>query len=539
MKNFKKLLILLVFSLLGSIILVGCAGSGDGDSGGNKGNEGNDSDSAEGSEGGDLIIANTSDIVTLDPAGQNDQPSANVQENIFEKLVKLNADMEVEPNLATEWEAVEDNVWEFKLRDDVKFHDGSDFNAEVVKANIERILDEKVGSPKGFLYTMVTEVKVVDDHTVQFVTEYPFAPLPSHLAHSGGGMVSLDVIKEDYEAMEDGKEPGTVINEKPIGTGYFKFEEWKPGQEVKIVRNDDYWGDKVKLDSVTFKVINEDQTRIADLITGNIHIADPVSPSDVDQVENTDGLSVPRQSSVSLSYIGFNMEKEPFDDPKVRQAINMAIDKSQIIDGIYDGVGIPAIGPLAPPVFGYDDSVDGLEYDPEKAKELLKEAGYEDGFKTTLWTNDSREREDAAVNVQSQLKEFGIEVDVQVLEWGAYLEKTAAGEHDMFVLGWSTVTGDADYGLYALFHSDNIGDPGNRTFTKDAELDKLLDDARKNPDPEERKALYKEIQEKLAEVAPMLYLHHSEFLLGVSDKVKGLEQLPTQTLVLQNVTLEE
>ena len=539
LKNFKKLLILLVFSLLGSIILVGCAGSGDGDSGGNKGNEGNDSDSAEGSEGGDLIIANTSDIVTLDPAGQNDQPSANVQENIFEKLVKLNADMEVEPNLATEWEAVEDNVWEFKLRDDVKFHDGSDFNAEVVKANIERILDEKVGSPKGFLYTMVTEVKVVDDHTVQFVTEYPFAPLPSHLAHSGGGMVSLDVIKEDYEAMEDGKEPGTVINEKPIGTGYFKFEEWKPGQEVKIVRNDDYWGDKVKLDSVTFKVINEDQTRIADLITGNIHIADPVSPSDVDQVENTDGLSVPRQSSVSLSYIGFNMEKEPFDDPKVRQAINMAIDKSQIIDGIYDGVGIPAIGPLAPPVFGYDDSVDGLEYDPEKAKELLKEAGYEDGFKTTLWTNDSREREDAAVNVQSQLKEFGIEVDVQVLEWGAYLEKTAAGEHDMFVLGWSTVTGDADYGLYALFHSDNIGDPGNRTFTKDAELDKLLDDARKNPDPEERKALYKEIQEKLAEVAPMLYLHHSEFLLGVSDKVKGLEQLPTQTLVLQNVTLEE
>ena len=525
--------ILFVTILLG-FVLAACASEPD---------ESSDGDGDAGEEtkasSDDLIIATSADAVSLDPAGSNDVPSSQVQANIFETLVKQNEEMELEPELATEWEAVEDNVWEFKLREDVKFHDGTDFNAEVVKANIERIIDEKVGSPRGFLYEMVEEIEVVDDYTVRFITEYPFAPLPAHLAHNGGAMVSLKVIEEDYKAIENGEEPGSVVNENPIGTGYFTFDEWKADKHIKLTKNEDYWGEEAKLNSVTFKVVGEDQTRIAELLTGDSHMADPVSPSDVEQVDNEEGLFVNRQGSTSLSYIGFNVEKEPFNDPKVRQAINMAIDKEQIIEGIYDGNGIPANGPLAPDVFGYDESVPGFEYDLEKAKELLKEAGYEDGFKTTLWTNDNRERMDTATNVQAQLKEIGIDVEVEILEWGAYLDKTANGEHDMYVLGWSIVTGDADYGLYPLFHSSNVGNPGNRSFIKDPELDKLLDDARQNPDPEERVKLYREIQEMLYDLAPMLYIHHQEYLVGVNENVKGLVQLPTGIFELQNVTIEE
>ncbi len=531
-KSKKSLLTFLTVVMSLSLVLAACAGDGSSDSS-------DSGDDAAAKQGGDLIIAESADIVSLDPAGSNDVPSSKVQENIFERLLIQDKDMELQPNLATEWEAVEDDVWEFKLRDDVKFHDGSDFNAEVVKANIERIMDEKVASPRGFLYTMIKDIEVVDDYTVRFTTDFPFAPLPAHLAHSGGAMISLDVIEEDYAAIEEGKEPGTVVNEKPIGTGFFKFEEWNPGESLKLVNNEDYWGEKALLDTVTFKVVEEDLTRVAELETGDTHIADPLSPSDVAQIEGVDGLSVVQTPSVSLSYIGFNMEKEPFDDPKVRQALNMAIDKSQIIDGIYDGIGLPATGPLAPDVFGYDESVKGLEYDPEKAKELLKEAGYEDGFKTTIWTNDTRERVDAATNIQAQLKDYNIDVKIEQLEWGAYLEQTANGEHDMFVLGWSVVTGDADYGLYPLFHSSNIGDPGNRTFTKDENLDKLLDAAREESDEAKRLELYSEIQEELNEIAPMLYLHHQEYLLGVSDKVKGLEVLPTDMLQLQKVYIEE
>lgn len=541
MKLSRKSIYLLAIALFFSLMLAACAGDPEEEES-TDANETEETEETEGTEegkGGDLVIANSSDAVSLDPAGSNDVPSSDVQENLYESLTKQDENMDVQPSLATEWEAVEDDVWEFTLREGVKFHDGSDFNADVVVANIERILDPDVGSPRQFLYEMVTDVEAIDEYTVQFTTEYPFAPLPAHLAHSGGGMVSLDLIEEDYAAMEDGKDPGSVINENPVGTGYFKFDEWAPGEYIRLVRNDDYWDDPALLDSVTFKVVSEDGTRIAEITTGDSHISNPVSPSDVDQVNETDGTSVHQQGSVSLSYIGFNMEKEPFDDERVRQAVSMAIDKEQILEGIYDGFGVPAIGPIPPDVFGFDDSVSGLDYDIEKAKELLAEAGYEDGFSTTLWTNDSRERVDTAVNVQSQLKEIGIDVKVEELEWGAYLEQTANGEHDMFVLGWSTATGDADYATYALFHSNNLGDPGNRTFTKNDELDELLDKGRETPGEEERLEIYKEAQELLVDIAPMLYIHHQEYLLGVRDEVKGLEQLPTQILLLKDVYIEE
>lgn len=535
MKKTAKSLFLLAVALLFSMLLAACASEpdegGTGSDGANEGAEG-------GSEGGDLVIATAADIVSLDPAGSNDQPSSNVQANIFETLVTYDQNMELQPGLAEEWEAVEDNVWEFKLREGVTFHDGSEFNAEVVKANIERILDPEVASPRAFLYEMVTEVEVVDDYTVRFVTEYPFSPLPAHLAHNGGGMVSLEQIEADYAAMEEGEEPGSVINENPVGTGFFKFEEWQSGQHVRLVKNEDYWGEPAKLDSVTFKVVGEDLTRVAELETGDSHVSDPLSPSDVAQIEATEGVNVQQQVSTSLSYVGFNADKEPFDDPKVRQAITMAIDKDQIIEGIYDGIGTPAVGPLAPNVFGYDENVTGIEYDPERAKELLAEAGYEDGFSTTIWTNDQRERIDMATNIQSQLKEIGIDAEIEVLEWGAYLEQTANGEHDMFMLGWSTVTGDADYGLYALFHSSMEGEPGNRTFLDDPEIDELLDEARQESDEAKRQELYSEVQEKLVELAPMLYIHHQDYLLGVRDEVKGLVQDPTGIIRLHETTLE-
>jgi peptide/nickel transport system substrate-binding protein len=548
----KKAVLLLAFALVLSVFLAACAsepeedgGTDDADTGEETTDEGEDAgagdDAAEGGDGqgGDLIIANTSDIVSMDPAGSNDVPSSNVQENVFERLTTQDMDMEVQPGLAESWDQVEDSVWEFKLREGVTFHDGSEFNAEVVKANIDRVMDPEVASPRAFLYEMVEEVEVVDDYTVRFHTEYPFAPLPAHLAHSGGGMVALEQIEADYEAMENGEEPGSVINDNPIGTGYFEFDEWEPGEYVRLVRNENYWDDNALLDSVTFKVVSEDLTRVAEVTTGDSHIGDPLSPSDVAQIEGTDGVSVLRQPSVSLSYIGFNVEKEPFDDPLVRQAINMAIDKDQIIEGIYDGVGIPAIGPIPPDVFGYDDSVSGLEYDLEEAQSMLAEAGYEDGFSTTIWTNDSRERIDAATNVQAQLGEIGIDVEVEVLEWGAYLEQTANGEHDMFVLGWSTVTGDADYALYSLFHSSMFGDPGNRSFIANDELDELLDAGRREGDPDARQEIYSEVQELLAELAPMLYLHHQEYLFSVRDEVQGLEVLPTQILQLKDVYIEE
>ncbi|UNK18832.1 glutathione ABC transporter substrate-binding protein [Paenibacillus sp. N3/727] len=545
-----------VFPFLVIVIMLfvsACSGnSGSSGSGENKppeGNSGNTTPPETGNkykeegktaEGGakDLVVAWLSDPPSMDPHMSTDQQTSVMTTHIYDTLLKHDKDLKIQPSLAESWKAVDDVTWEFKLRQGIKFIDGSVFNAEVVKANIDRMLDPKVASPRAGLVDMVKEVKVIDENTVQFVTAYPFSPLLAHLAHPGVGMVSAEGIKQDYEKVNAGEKAGAYLAQNPAGTGTFKLDNWNPGQEVKLVRNDDHWGEKAKVDSVTFKVVSEDGTRIAELETGYAHVIDPVSPSSISRVEGLDGASLNRQASLSLSYIGFNMQKKPFDDVRVRQALSMAINKDEIISGIYEGTGIPAVGPLAPNVNGYDASVKPIEHNMEKAKELMKEAGLEKGFSTTIWTNDNPERIKIAEYVQSKLKELNVEVKIEVMEWGAYLAQTAEGKHDMFVLGWSTVTADADYGLYLVFHSANVGEPGNRTFTKDAELDRLLDEGRKENDPAKRLALYQQAQEKLVELAPMLYIHHQEYLDGVSDKVKGYWRHPNGIMQFHGVSIE-
>src|SRR5699024_7943887 len=275
---------------------------------------------------------------------------------------------------------------------------------------------------------------VVDDYTVRLNLEYAYAPLLANLAHAGTAIMSPKTIEEDYAQLasdadnENNDEPAQegaadgYINQNPAGTGPFEFKEWVPGDRVVLERYDDYWGEPAKLDSVEFKVVSEQSSRVAELETGSSHIADLIGPNNISRVQGmaeADALTVP---SVSLNYIGINVEKEPFDDVRVRQAVSMAVNKEEIIEGVYEGVGIPAIGPLAPVVFGFDEDVSGLDYDVEKAKELLAEAGYEDGFTTTIWSDDNEERMDTAIAVQSQLDEIGIDVEIEEMEWGAYLE---------------------------------------------------------------------------------------------------------------------
>ncbi|GLO64800.1 glutathione ABC transporter substrate-binding protein [Oceanobacillus kimchii] len=524
----------LIFSMVViGFILVGCASEPD-----ESGAEGNGDGQAQ-QEGGDLVIATVSDAVALDPAGVNDVPSFDVQYNIFEKLVKHDSDMNLQPSLAKSWETVDDNTWQFELQEGVTFHDGEPFNAEAVKANIERMLDPEVAAPHSYLLDGVEEVVAVDEYTVQFKTEYPISGLPSNLTHPVGSMISPKLIEEDYAAMENGENPGSVINENPIGTGYFKFDEWNTGQYLRLVKNEDYWDGTANIDTVTFKVVSEDLTRIAELQTGDSHISNPLSASDVEQLEQSEEMFVNQQGSVSLDYLGFNMEQEPFDDKLVRQAISMAINKDEIIDGIANGYAKKAIGPLAPGVADYDEDLTGLEYDVEQAKELLAEAGYPDGFSATIWTNETRERLDIATNVQAQLKAIGISIDIEVFEWAAYLEEIGKGNHDMFILGWSNSTAEANNGIAPLFHSDNIGPSGNRTFMQNDELDQLLDEGLTEIDEEERFNKYQRAQEILVEEAPVVYLMHKDYLMGVHESVNNLEMLPTKMLLLKDVTIEQ
>ena len=541
--NYKWLLFLL---LAVSLVLAACAGGSD-EPEKEKENgtpadttDGSSEDSAGGSiEGGDLVLAVLSDASSLDPAGSNDVPSSVVQANIYETLVNRDDDNNIIPGLAEKWEAINDTTYEFTLRQGVKFHDGEEFNADAVKATLDRIRDPEVASPRYFLFEMITSVDVVDPHTVRITTEYPFAPLLAHLSHNGGSIISPKSIEADYAAMQGDQKAGSIISEEPVGTGYFKFVSWTPGDEIKLAKNDDYWGDKVHVDTVTFKVSSESATRNADLERGFVQVADPVQPIEVAGINNSDYATVNQKASSSLSYIGFNTEKAPFDDVRVRQAISMMVNKEEIIEGIYEGFGIPAKGPLSPGIFGFNDDANPISYNPEEAKKLLEEAGYGDGFKTTIWTNDNPQRVDTAILLQASLKEINIDVEIEQMEFGTYLEKTANGEHDMFILGWSNPTGDADYGMYALFHSTQKGTPGNRSFYENPEVDKLLNEGRRESNPDERINIYNAIQEHLIEDAPMVYIHHQEYLTGISNNITGFSIDTSGIYQLQNVQFVE
>ncbi len=504
-----------VFAML-LFVLTACASGSDPDEGKDSSSDGGASDGTK-----DFVIAVHSDASTLDPTGSNDVPSHNMQEPIFERLLKRDENMELIPGLAKEWEFVDDTTVEFILEENVTFHDGEPFNAEAVKKSLDRVLDPKVASPKYDNFAMIESVDVVDEFTVQVKTSYPFAPILAHLSHTGASIISPKLIDEDYKAIEEGKEPGAAISDNPIGTGPFKYEEWTPGEEITFVRNEDYWGEKAVLDTVTMKVSPESGTRLADLERGFVHATDPVLPNEVAQINDGDFAEVLETSSTGLAFIGFNMKDGPFEDIRVRQAVSMALNKDEVIDGVYDGFGVKGKGPLAPKVFGYDEEIDGLQYDLEEAKKLLAEAGYEDGFTATLWTNDNPQRIDTAILLQDALKDLNIELKIEQMEFGTYIEELKKGDHDLYMLGWTNPMLDADHGLYMLFHSSSIGVPPNAMWYKNDKVDELLEAGRQEMDDEKRLDIYKELQETIIEDAPMIFLDYQVYLTAVRNNVEG------------------
>lgn len=505
------------------MLLAGCSTASEQSAGGNV----SGAEPAKSSQ--TLIIARQSDANNLDPHFISAINAASVvHHNVYEGLIARDENMEFKPMLATEWKQVDDVTWEFKLRQGVTFHDGTPFNAEAVKATIGRVLDEKVGSPRAGQYKMVTEVNVVDEYTVQFKLAYPFSPLLSILANHEGSMISPKAI-EQY---------GKDLSKHPVGTGPFAFESWTPGQEIVLVKNDNYWGEKVKFNKAVFKVVPEDTTRIAMVETGEANIAEPLPVTEIERVKNSPQLDLYRTTGLGTDFIGFNNKKKPFDDVRVRQAINYAIETDAIIQGVYNNIGTRANSAMSPKVLGYSESLKGYSFDPNKAKALLKEAGYPNGFKTTIWTGDRKERINAAEVIQSQLKGVGIDVELKVLEYGAYLDAEDNGETDMFISGWGNATGDADYNQYNLFHSASLGKGGNTTFYINPEVDKLIEQGRQEQDTEVRKQIYAKALQIEADEAPMVPIRNLEHVAAVGKNSKGFWISPSGYMMIKDVMIQ-
>lgn len=472
-----------------------------------------------------LVIAQGADIVSLDPHKANDQPSSRVTRQIYDTLIDQDEKLQLKPGLATEWKQIDEKTWEFKLRKDVKFHNGETLKASDVKFTFERLIDPATKAPGAFIMGQLAKVEVVDDNTFRLVTKAPFAPILAHLAHTATSILNEKAVKE----------AGDKYAEKPVGTGPFKFVSWTTGSHVDLARFDAYWGEKAKADTVKFRAIKEGSTRAIELETGAVDIVYGLEPQDYERMKAENKVQLLRDKTLSTNYIGFNVQKAPFDKVEVRQAINHALNVDEIVQHVLLNIGEKATSPISKLVWGANTELKGYEYNQAKAKELLAKAGLPNGFKTTIWTNDNPTRMKIAEVVQSQLKKIGIDVTIEVVEWGKYLADTADGKHDMFILGWVTVTGDADYGLYSLFHSSQFGSPGNRTRYKNEKVDQLLDKGRTSGNATERMAAYKEAQQLILNDAPWLFLNTGEEVNGLKKGITGFVAHPAGHHRVKNI----
>ena len=508
----KKGILIGLFLLIGGG-LVACGGTADSVS---------DSD-----EDRMLVVAIGGDPVALDPQHANETNSAITNTQIYETLVTHDTDMNIVPRLAIEWRRIDDLTIEFDLREDVYFHNGEHFTAHDVDFTLRRAANSAIAYPiLGEIDAEATEI--VDDYTIRISTHRPFAPILSNLAHSTAFIVNQTSV-EHY---------GEAYRENPVGTGPFKFENWVVGDSLTFKRNDNYWGEIPQISGIKFRIIAEQASRVIALETEEADIAMWISPSDVNRVIESDVMEFVTRDNFTVQYVGFNNQVEPFTDRRVRQAINYAVDVQSIVDTVLEGFATPAKGPMGANIPLASDNIMGYEYDPERARDLLAEAGFADGFETSIMVQSDTTMIAIATAIASQLGEVGIDVEIQPLEGGVFTDYTTEGRHEMFLLTWTTVTGDADYALYPLFHSSQHGSSGNRSFFSNDEIDDLLERSRESFDDEERADYYEKLSQVIRDEAPWLFFTVGQSLIATRHDVHGYEFRLNGQQTMHNVYFE-
>lgn len=480
----------------------------------------------------EIVVAIGAQPEALDPIAMSSAPAATVSEHMTESLVYLAPNGDLVPALATAWEAAADGrSWTLTLRQGVTFHDGAPFNAEAVKINLDRFLSPESRAPFAFLLSEVESIQVVGEYQVRLTLKRPFAPIISHLSHSFIGMLSPRQIAAT---------PAGTAVDRPVGTGPYRFVEWVRGERIVMERNDTYWGQVPAIRRAVFRFIPEDAARVVALETGEADAIMRVPPADAPRLAAAANIEVEYPSSVRVIYVGFNTSRAPFNDVRVRQAVNYAVNKDAIVNSVLRGAAAASNAPVVPAVFGHD-AAGPYPYDPARARQLLAEAGFPNGFEVNLYHPTGRYMLDATVAeaVQGMLREVGIRANLQTMEWSSYLStmrrKPAEAVQDMHMFGWGTVTLDADYGLFALLHSSQWADGGwNTSYYKNDAVDALLNEARTISDRNRRAQMYGEAIRTIWNDAPWLFLHNEGQINAYRSNVQGLIHHPLENLSVWN-----
>lgn len=495
------------------------------------------------SQDADIVAAVNVDFTTLDPLDTSDTLSGDVQRMLYDGLFGFDKDMNIIPMLATEYEA-NDNATEyvFKLRQGVSFSDGTPWNADAAKANFDRWADKDLGLKRTtFLCNTLKSCEVVDEYTIKVTLNNPFGAFINNLAHPATVCVSPTLIAKGSEACA----------EEACGTGQYTFTEWVPGEYLKVELKKDWWGYEAGLaesdagfKSVTFKPVTESATRVAMIQSGDAQMIWPVPAENIDALKGDSNVVVGAEEGIVVRYLMMNNQKAPFNDVRVRQAINYAINKDAYCAVVKNGYATPAKSVIGSAVQFYKAN-DPYPYDIEKAKQLLAEAGYPDGFTTSIMFSNTTANTKQCEFIKQQLEQVGIKVELNGMESAIVNEKVqgnypsgAEAEVEMYVIGWSPSTGDADWGIRPLLAIESEPPMSyNICYYENEEVDQLLKDGLNTADVEARKAAYEKAQDIIWEESPLVCLASDMNTWANAKNIINIGNTPDNGLWIRNARM--
>ena len=491
-----------------------------------------------GSQARGITVAVGSSFTTLDPYQATDLLSRTVAKSFYEGLYSFDKNLKPVPQLAESYEVSEDGlVYTFKLRDGVKFHDGTDFTAEAAKLNFERVLNPDNHLSRRSFFNFIGRIEVVDRLHVKFVLSRRTPGFLQRLANGSGQMICPNTIKT-----MDGR--GIAFN--PCGTGPYLLKDYNPSERLVVVKNPNYRVKGLpKLDSITWLPVAENASRAAMLRTKEAAFIQPMPVEQVKDIENDPELKLNVVPSIMMRYLSINNAHKPFDDVRVRKAISLAINREALCKVAFSGYARPATGVLPLPI---PSAVDlGVpKYDPQEAKRLLAEAGFPNGFSTKLWSGYNNSTSSKVIQfIQQQLAQVGIKAQVQALEAGQRVEKVeshqdaATAPVRLYYTGWSSSTGEADWGLRPLFAGDKTPPSMyNISYYKNPTVDADIMKALGTTDRAEKTKLYTEVQEEIWKDAPWAFLVTEKLLYATSKKLTGMYVMPDANYFFEEIDLQ-
>ncbi|GAA4725325.1 ABC transporter substrate-binding protein [Brevibacillus fulvus] len=502
-----------------SLMLTACSG------GGGKAGEANQGSQAEANGGTELIVAADQDPVGLDPQKVPAASSARIYGLVYDTLTKMDENMKIIPDLADSWQVAEDGKSiTFKLHQGVKFHNGREMTAEDVKYSFERILNPDTGSVAKSYFTSIDSIETPDPSTVVFKLKYPDASILANTTSSFAAIVPKEVAD---------------LNTEAVGTGPYKLDKMESGQYVILKKNPDYFQkDLPKVDTIKFQIMKDEAERMAAIRAGKVDVAQ-VSADTAKILEKSKNVTIKSYQSSEYSYLGINVAKKPFDDVRVRQAISYAVDRNQIVQTVWKGEAVMS-GPVSPAQTAW--AVDPATFpshklDVAKAKQLLAEAGYPNGFDTVIETASTYpDMIESAQVLQQQLKAIGINAEIKQLEWANYIETWKSKDMTMLV-GRNTSGIDPDRSLRYFFATDGTANVWNYSSKQ---LDDLVQKALQTTDEAARKQLYEQAQQLVVDEAPNLFLASPKNFYAVSERVEGFTpSIAGEPYALVNTSLKK